>query len=167
MAEGWTRRIAHLGRPAASRTDPGSDRYHAAACLGEDGRASPGIAASAQAAAGRLQRPYQPPPAFERLVAIGGRVAGQRPHTLLACVAPPPVRTNARLLPGHRLVTWADRGLQRAPPGGAQRGAMVAQRRAALGDLPPGQARLQRWRRAAGARRPRWRRANRSSTPSP
>ena len=152
IAELWKRLIAQVGRPTAYRKDNGSDRHKAAAFLGEDGLASPCIDDISPAAAGLLKRTDQPHPAFERFLSICGRVSGQLKHTLLACWAPPTVRTKARCMHVHRLVTWADRGLQRSPPGGAKRGSIFAKLRAALDDLPACQALIQRFRRDAGAR---------------
>ena len=84
-------------------------------------------------------------------LSICGRVSGQLTHTLLACLAPPTVRTKARFMNVHRLVTWADRVLQLSPPGGAKRGSIFAKLRAALDDLPACKALIQRFRRDAGA----------------
>src|SRR5712691_3556727 len=160
MADSWTgetiaellkRLIAQVGRPAASLKDNGSDLHTAAALLGEDGLASPCIDDISHAAAGMLKRTYQPHPAFERFLSICGRVSGQLKHTLLACLAPPTVRTKARFMNVHRLVTWADRVLQLSPPGGAKSGSMLAKLRAALDDLPACKALIQRFRRDAGA----------------
>ena len=160
VADSWTgetiaellkRLIAQVGRPAASRKDNGSDLHKAAALLGEGGLASPCIDDISHAAAGMLKRTYQPHPAFERFLSICGRVSGQLKHTLLACLAPPTVRTKARFMNVHRLVTWADRVLQLSPPGGAKRGSILAKLRAALDDLPACKALIQRFRRDAGA----------------
>jgi hypothetical protein len=98
-----------------------------------------------------LKRTYQPHPAFERFLSICGRVSGQLKQTLLACLAPPTVRTKARFMNVHRLVTWADRVLHLSPPGGAKQGSILAQLRAALDDLPACKALIQRFRRDAGA----------------
>ena len=160
VADSWTgetiaellkRLIAQVGRPTAYRKDNGSDRHKAAALLGEDGLASPCIDDISPAAAGLLKRTDQPHPAFERFLSICGRVSGQLKHTLLACLAPPTVRTKARFMNVHRLVTWADRVLQLSPPGGAKRGSIFAKLRAALDDPPACKALIQRFRRDAGA----------------
>jgi len=136
LAERLKRLLATLGRPAASLKDRGSDRHKAVDVLAEHGLASPCLDDIAHAAAGMLQRSYQHPPAFERFVSACGRVSGQRKHTLLACLAPPTVRTKARFLPGHRLVPWAERLLQLSPPGGAKAGSTLARLRACMGELP-------------------------------
>jgi hypothetical protein len=85
MAEVGQRLLAQVGRPAAARTDHGSDLHPAAAWLGEDGRASPCLADIAHAAAGRRTRTAHPHPAGARFGSICGRVSGQRTPTLLAC----------------------------------------------------------------------------------
>jgi len=98
-----------------------------------------------------LKRTYQHHPAFESFLSACGRVSGKLKQTLLACLAPPTVRTKARFMNVHRLFTWADRVLQLSPPGGAKRGSMLAKLRAALDDLPTCKALIQRFRRDAGA----------------
>lgn len=122
IAEMLKRLIATLGRPAASLKDRGSARHKAVDVLAEHGLASPCIDDISPAAAGMLKRSYQHHPAFERFVSACGRVAGKLQPTLLACVAPPTVRTKARFMHVHRLVTWAERLLQLSPPGGAKAG---------------------------------------------
>jgi len=71
-----------------------------------------------------LKRTSQHHPAFESFLSACGRVSGTLKHTLLACLAPPTVRTKARFMHVHRWCTWADRVLQLSPPGGAKRGSM-------------------------------------------
>src|SRR3989449_3510915 len=155
MADSWTgetlaellkRLIAQVGRPTAYLKDNGSDLHKATALLGEDGLASPCIDDISHAAAGMLKRTYQPHPAFERFVSICGRVSGRLKQTLLACLAPPPVRTKARFMNVHRLFTWADRVLQLSPPGGAKSGSTLAKLRACLDQLPACKALIKRFR---------------------
>jgi hypothetical protein len=97
-----------------------------------------------------LKRTYQSPPAFERFVSACGRASGKLTHTLLACLVPPTVRTKARFMNVHRLVTWADRVLQLSPPGGAPRGSMLAKLRDALDGLPDCKALIKRFQGDAG-----------------
>ena len=97
------------------------------------------------------KRSYQSHPAFETFVSACGRVSGKLKHTLLACLAPPTVRTKARFLHVHSLFPWADRVLTLSPPGGAKRGSIVAKLRASLDDLPACQALITRLQREAGA----------------
>jgi hypothetical protein len=52
-------------------------------------------------------------------------------------LAPPTVRTKARFMNVHRLVTWAERLLQLSPAGGAKAGSILARLRACLDELPP------------------------------
>ena len=146
VADSWTgetiaellkRLIAQMGRPAAYLKDNGSELHKAVALLADDGLDSPCLDDISHAAAGMLKRTYQHHPAFERFVSACGRVSGKLKQTLLACLAPPTVRTKARFMNVHRLVTWADRVLQLSPPGGAKRGSMLATLRSALDDLPP------------------------------
>src|SRR6266478_1625994 len=151
IAELLTRLIATLGRPAAYLKDAGSDLHKAADGLAEQGLASPCIDDISHAAAGMLKRYYQHHPAFERFVSACGRVSGKLKHTLLACLAPPTVRTKARFMHVHRLVTWADRILRLSPSGGAKRGSMVAKLRDALGDLPDCRTLIKRFRGDASA----------------
>jgi hypothetical protein len=151
MAAWLGRLIATMGRPAASLQDSGSDLHQAVAVLEDDGLGSPCRDAMSHAAAGMLKRTAQHHPAFARLVSACGRVSGQRKPTLLACFAPPTVRTKARFMPVHRLCTWADRVLPLSPPGGAKRGALFAKWPGALDDLPDCKARIKRFQGAAGA----------------
>ncbi len=133
VADSWTgetiaellkRLIAQMGRPAAYLKDNGSELHKAVALLADDGLASPCLDDISHAAASMLKRTYQHHPAFERFVSACGRASGKLKHTLLACLVPPTVRTKARFMNVHRLVTWADRVLQLSPPGGAKRGSM-------------------------------------------
>src|SRR6266567_4930095 len=140
-----------MGRPAAYLKDGGSDLHKAAALLEDDGLGSPCLDDISHAAAGLLKRTYQSHPAFERLVSACGRASGKLKQTLLACLAPPTVRTKARFMNVHRLFTWADRVLELSPPGGAKSGSMLAKLRAALGDLPECKALIKRFQGDAGA----------------
>ena len=151
IADFLKRLIATLGRPVAYLTDNGSDLHKAVALLDEQSLGSPCLDDISHAAAGMLKRTYQHHPAFESFLSACGRVSGKLKQTLLACLAPPTVRTKARFMNVHRLCTWADRVLQLSPPGGAKRGSMFAKLRAALDDLPTCKALIQRFRRDAGA----------------
>jgi len=130
------RRIAQMGRPAASLKDGGSDLHKAVDLLAEQGLGSPCIDDISHAAACLLKRSYQHHPAFERFLSACGRVSGKLKHTLLACLAPPTVRTKARFMNVHRLFTWAARLLQLSPAGGAKAGSILARLRACLDELP-------------------------------
>ena len=129
VADAWTgdtiapllgRLIAQMGRPTASLTDGGSALHKAVAFLGEQGLSSPCLDEISHAVAGMLKRVSQDHPAFTTFVSACGQVSGTLKHTMLACVAPPKVRTTARFLHGHRLCTWADRVLKLSPAGGAK-----------------------------------------------
>ena len=145
VAESWTgesiadvldRLIAQMGRPAAYLKDGGSDVQKAADLLEERGLGSPCIDDISHAAAGMLQHYYHHHPAFERFLSACGSVSGKLKQTLLACLAPPTVRTKARFMNVHRLVTWAQRLLQLSPAGGAKAGSILARLRACLAELP-------------------------------
>jgi len=82
-------------------------------------------------------------------VSACGRVSGQLQQTLLACLAPPTVRTTARFMPVHRLVSWADRRLKLSPAGGAKAGSIFARLRACLDELPACKDLIKRFRAAA------------------
>ena len=122
IADFLKRLIAVMGRPAAYLKDGGSDLHRAAALLEEQDIGSPCIDDVSHAAANMLKRIYQHHPAFERFLSACGQVSGKLKQTLLACLAPPTVRTKARFMNVHRLLTWAERVLELSPPGGAKSG---------------------------------------------
>jgi hypothetical protein len=151
LAELLKRLIAQMGRPTAYLKDGGSDLHKAAALLEDEGLGSPCLDDISHAAAGRRKRTSQSHPAFERFLSACGRASGKLKHTLLACWAPPTVRTKARFMHVHRFVTWADRVRQLSPPGGAQRGSLLAKLRGALESLPQCKALIKRFQGDAGA----------------
>jgi len=136
IAEVLKRLIAQLGRPAAYLKDGGSELQKAADLLEPQGLASPCIDDISHAAANMLKHYYQHHPAFERFLSACGRISGQLKHTILACLAPPTVRTKARFMQVHRLFSWADRLLKLSPAGGAKAGSILARLRACLDELP-------------------------------
>jgi hypothetical protein len=145
VADSWTgeeiadllgRLIAQMGRPAAYLKDGGSDLQKAVDVLEGQGLASPCIDDISHATAGMLKRCYQNHPDFERFLSACGRVSGKLKQTLLACLAPPTVRTKARFMNVHRLLTWAEQLLDLSPAGGAKTGSMLARLRACLDELP-------------------------------
>ena len=145
VADAWTgesiadmldRLIAQMGRPAAYLKDGGSDLHKAADLLAERGLGSPCIDDLSHAAAGMLKHYYQHHPAFERFLSACGRVSGKLKQTILACLAPPTVRTKARFMHVHRLFTWADRLLTLSPAGRAKDGSILARLRACVDELP-------------------------------
>ena len=120
IAEVLQHLIAQMGRPAAYLKDGGSELHKAVELLAEQRLLSPCIDDISHAVAGMLKRSYQHHPALERFVSACGRVSGTLKHTLLACLAPPTVRTKARFMHVHRLFTWAELLLKLSPPGGAK-----------------------------------------------
>ena len=145
VADSWTgdaiaallkRLIATMGRPTAYLKDGGSELHKAVEVLADQDLASPCIDDISHAGAGMLKRYYQHHPAFERFVSACGRVSSKLKQTLLACLAPPTVRTKARFMNMHRLVTWAERLLQLSPAGGAKAGSILARLRACMDELP-------------------------------
>src|SRR5882672_8812345 len=158
VATSWTgdtiadllrRLIAVMGRPAAYLKDGGGELQRAVALLEEPGLASPCLDDISHAVAGMLKRFYQHHPTFETFVSACGRVSGHLKHTILACLAPPKVRTKARFMNVHRLFTWADRVLHLSPSGGAKTGSPLAKLRACLEQLPACKALITRFRRDA------------------
>jgi hypothetical protein len=103
IADFLKRLIAVMGRPAAYLKDGGSDLHRAAAVLEEQGMGSPCIDDISHATARMLKRTYQDHPAFERFLSACGQASGKLKQTLLACLAPPTVRTKARFMNVHRL----------------------------------------------------------------
>ena len=158
VADAWTgetiaellgRLIAQMGRPAAYLKDGGGELHKAVALLGDQGLTSPCLDDISHAVAGMLKRAYQEHPAFATFVSACGRVSGKLKHTMLACLAPPNVRTKARFMNVHRLFTWADRLLKLSPAGGAKSGSTLAKLRACLDQLPACKALIKRFRNDA------------------
>jgi hypothetical protein len=155
VADSWTgdtiaelldRLIAQMGRPAAYLKDGGSALHKAVAILDEQGLASPCIDDISHAVAGMLKRFYQNHPTLGTFLEACGRVSGKLKHTILACLAPPKVRTKARFMNVHRLFTWADQVLGLSPAGGAKKGSILAKLRACLDQLPACKALIKRFR---------------------
>jgi hypothetical protein len=146
LADLLKRLIAVMGRPAAYLKDAGSELHKAIDVLDAQGLASPSIDDISHAVANMLKRRYHDHPTFSTFVSACGRVSGKLKHTLLACLAPPSVRTKARFMNVHRLVTWADRLLNLSPAGGAKAGSTLAQLRACLDALPACKALIKRFR---------------------
>jgi len=155
VAASWTgeaiadlldRLIAQLGRPAASLKDGGSELHKAADVLEARGLGSPCIDDISHAAAGLLKRYDRHHPACEQFVSACGCVSGTRKQTILACVAPPPVRTKARFMHVHRLFPWADRLLKLSPASRAKDGSIFARLRVCFDTLPACKDLMQRFR---------------------
>lgn len=140
------RLIAVMGRPAAYLKDRGSELYKAVDLLALEGLASACIDDISHAAASMLKRTYQHHRDFEMFLSACGRVSGNFKQTILACLAPPNVRTKARFMNVHRLFTWADRVLKLSPTGGAKAGSILARLRANLDRLPQCKALIKRFR---------------------
>ena len=154
-AEAWTgdtladrldRLIAQMGRPAADLNDGGRALHKAVATLKAPGLGSPCLDARAHAVAGRRTRTDQAPPAVATCLPAGGQGSGTLQPTLLACWAPPKVRTKARCMPVHRLCPWAEQVLPLSPAGGAKPGSACAKLRACLEQWPACQALITRFR---------------------
>ncbi len=155
VAASWTgdtlaallkRLIAVMGRPAAYLKDGGSDLHKAIDVLAAQGLASPAIDDISHAVANMLKRRYHAHPHFATFLSACGRVSGKLKHTILACLAPPTVHTNARFMHVQRLVPWADRLLTLSPAGGAKAGSSLAKFRACLDALPSCKALITRFR---------------------
>jgi hypothetical protein len=140
------RLIAQMGRPVAYLKDGGSELQKAVDLLGEQGLSSPCLDDISHAVAGMLKRVSQAHPNFETFLSACGRVSGKLKHTILACLAPPTVRTKARFMNVHRLCTWAERLLKLSPPGGAKTGSTLAKLRACLDQLPACKTLIKRFR---------------------
>ncbi len=143
------RLIAVMGRPAAYLKDGGGELRKAVDDLESQGLQSPCIDDLSHAVASMLRRLYQYHPDFETFLSACGRVSGHLKHTLLACLAPPTVRTKARFMNVHRLFTWAGWVLRLSPGGGAKSGSMLAKLRASLDQLPACKTLIKRFRQDA------------------
>jgi hypothetical protein len=145
VAPSWTgdaialvleRLIAQMGRPAAYLKDGGSELHKAVSLLEDQALQSPCIDDISHMVATILKHTYHHHPAFEAFVSACGRVSGKLKQTILACLAPPKVRTKSRFMNVHRLFGWAQHVLALSPPGGAKTGSILARLRACLDDLP-------------------------------
>ena len=130
------RGLAVVGRPAASLKDGGSERKKATDVLRERGLGRPVLDALSHAMAHRLKRRYAPHPPCAPLLSACGRGASHLQPTVWACLPPPTVPPQARLMHVHRLVRWAERGLGLLPAGRAKTGSVLAQWRTGLDALP-------------------------------
>jgi hypothetical protein len=155
VADSWTgdaiaallgRLIAITGRPTAYLKDGGTELQKAVDVLDDKALASPCLDDISHAVAGMRKRFYQDHPAFETFLSACGRVSGTLTHTMLACLAPPKVRTKARFMHVHRLFTWADQVLKLSPPGGAKSNSTLAKLRACLDQWPACKDLIQRFR---------------------
>jgi hypothetical protein len=149
IADFLKRLIAVMGRPAAYLKDGGGELRKAIDHLQEDALESPCVDDLSHAVASMLRRLYQDHPDFETFLSACGRVSGHLKQTLLACLAPPTVRTKVRFMTVHRLFTWADRLLKLSPAGGAKAGSMLAKLRASLDQLPACKALIKRFQQDA------------------
>lgn len=146
IADLLKRLIAQMGRPAAYLKDGGSELQKAVDLLEPQGLGSPCIDDISHATANMLKHYYESHPDFERFISACGRVSGKLKQTILACLAPPTVRTKARFMNVHRLFTWVDRLLRLSPPGAAKSGSILARLRANLDDLPACKGLIRRFR---------------------
>lgn len=155
VADSWTgdsiaaflaRLIASAGRPAAYLKDGGTDLHKALRLLDERGLASPCIDDISHVIANLLKWWYQDQPILETFLSACGRVSGKLKQTVLACLAPPKVRTKARFMNVHRLITWAEHLLRLSPAGGARKGSVLSKLRACLDQLPSCRAFIKRFR---------------------
>ncbi len=135
VAASWTgegiaaflkRLIAVMGRPTAYLKDGGGELRKAIDDLQGEGLGSPVVDDLSHAAASMLKRLYQDHPDFETFLSACGRVSGHLKQSVLACLAPPTVRTKARFMNVHRLFTWAQRLLKLSPAGGAKTGSLCS-----------------------------------------
>jgi hypothetical protein len=146
IAELLKRLIAQMGRPAGYLKDGGSELQKAAEVLEPEGLGSSCIDDISHVVANILKHYYQHHPDFERFLSACGRVSGKLKQTLLACLAPPTVRSKARFMNVHRLVSWSDRFLSLSPPGGAKSGSVLARLRGCFDELPGCKAFIRRFR---------------------
>ncbi len=145
VADSWTgdsiadflkRVIAVTGRPTAYLKDGGTDLQRAVRLLGDEGLASPTIDDISHVVANLLKWWYQDHSMFQTFLTACGRVSANLKQTVLACLAPPRVHTNARFMNLHRLITWADQLLGLSPPGRAAKGSMLSKLRECFDLLP-------------------------------
>lgn len=139
-------KVIHVtGRPAAFLKDGGTDLAKAVRRVGEQGFASPAIEDVSHGVANLLKHEYGDHPLFTTFLSACGKASGKLKQTVLACLAPPKVSTQARFMNLHRLVVWAQRLLEHSPPGRVANGSLIARLRASMGQLPACKAFIQRF----------------------
>jgi len=155
VADSWTgesiasffkRIIAVTGRPTAYLEDGGTDLHKAGRLLEEEGLGSPTIDDISHAVANLLKWWYEDQVLFQTFLSACGRVSAKLKQTILACLAPPKVRTKARFMSMHRLFIWANQLLDHSPPGAAPKGSVLAKLRASLDLLPSCRPLIRRFR---------------------
>lgn len=143
--------IAVVGRPAASLKDGGSALNKATAVLSARGLGSPVLDDISHAVATMLKRRSEKHPQVSTVLSAWGQVSGRLQHTVLACLTPPTVQTQSRLMHVHRVVRWADRVRGLVPAGRAKAGSVLAKWRIGLDDLPACRTLIRQCREDAGA----------------
>ncbi len=149
IADVLQRVIAVLGRPVGFLKEEGSELGKAVRRLGERGFPSPSIADLSPVIANLFKQAYGNPPVFATFLSACGKVSQKLKQTLLACLAPPRVSSNARFMNLHRLVRWAEQLLKHSPVGGVAPASLLAKLRASLDQLPGCKAFIRRFLRDA------------------
>jgi hypothetical protein len=160
VADSWTgetiadflqKVIVALGKPIAYLKEGGKDLAKAVRLLDERGYFSFSIDDISHRIANLLKHEYQDHPLFETFISACGQASKKLKQTLLACLVPPKVSTQARFMNLHRLVKWAEQLLHHLPPGRASAGSLLSKLRASLGQMPQCKAFINRFLRDANS----------------
>jgi len=128
--------IERVGKPLGYLKDGAADLEKGCRTLDEKGIGSPRIKDISHFTANLLKAKYGDLQILADFVALTGSISKRLKQTILACLAPPKVRSAARFMNLHRLVDWAHSLLALSPPGRAKSDSILDRLRRAMDDLP-------------------------------
>jgi len=127
--------IAQIGIPLALLKDAGTDLSKAVKVLAESGIPLLNIADLAHVVANILRHHYEHHPLMHIFLTACGQASSNFKQSILACLAPPGIKTKARFMNLILLVRWAQRILEHSPVGRATEGSVLQKLRQYVGKL--------------------------------
>ena len=127
--------IGVCGRPAGFLSDGGKNLGKAMTIVKNQGFNLPVIRDISHFIANLLESKYGNDQRLDDSLSICGESSKRLKQSILACLAPPKVRTNARFMNLHRLVKWADKILDLSPVGRAASGSVLEKLRKSVAGL--------------------------------